>query len=67
MAEEALAAFRELGIGYEAAKALAFLAIAHGQQGKVLARPRAVRGGARAVRARSRTPSGPRSSTSTRP
>ena len=29
-------AFRRLGIGYEAAKALGFLAIAHGQQGKVL-------------------------------
>jgi CHAT domain-containing protein len=35
MAEEALNAFRKLGIGYEAAKALSFLAIAQGQQGKV--------------------------------
>jgi tetratricopeptide (TPR) repeat protein len=36
MAEEALAGFRGLHIGYEAAKSLAYLAIAHGQQGKVL-------------------------------
>jgi tetratricopeptide (TPR) repeat protein len=36
IAEESLAGFRQLGVGYEAAKALAFLAIAHGQQGKVL-------------------------------
>jgi len=36
MAEEALAAFRRLGMGYEAAKSLSYLAIAHGQQGKVL-------------------------------
>jgi len=36
MAEESLAAFRRLGMGYEAAKSLAYLAIAHGQQGKVL-------------------------------
>jgi CHAT domain-containing protein len=35
MAEQALNAFRKLGNGYEAAKALSFLAIAHGQQGKV--------------------------------
>jgi CHAT domain-containing protein/tetratricopeptide (TPR) repeat protein len=36
MAEEGLAEFRRLGMGYEAAKSLAYLAIAHGQQGKVL-------------------------------
>ena len=36
MAEQAMAGFRRLRIGYEAAKALAYLAIAHGQQGKVL-------------------------------
>ena len=36
MAGEALAAFRGLGMGYEAAKSLSYLAIAHGQQGKVL-------------------------------
>ena len=36
MAEESLAEFRRLGMGYEAAKSLAYLAIAHGQQGKVL-------------------------------
>jgi CHAT domain-containing protein len=36
MAEWALVAFRGLGNGYEAAKALGFQAIAHGQQGKVL-------------------------------
>jgi tetratricopeptide (TPR) repeat protein len=36
MAEEALAGFRRLHIGYEAAKSLGYLAIAHGQQGKVL-------------------------------
>jgi CHAT domain-containing protein len=36
MAEQAMTGFRGLRIGYEAAKALAFLAIAHGQQGKVL-------------------------------
>ena len=36
MAEESLAEFRRLEIGYEAAKSLAYLAIAHGQQGKVL-------------------------------
>ena len=36
MAEESLAAFRRLRMGYEAAKSLAYLAIAHGQQGKVL-------------------------------
>jgi tetratricopeptide (TPR) repeat protein len=35
MAQDALVAFRALGNGYEAAKALSFLAIAHGQQGKV--------------------------------
>jgi CHAT domain-containing protein len=36
MAAQAMAGFRKLRIGYEAAKALAYLAIAHGQQGKVL-------------------------------
>jgi tetratricopeptide (TPR) repeat protein len=36
MAEQAMAGFRRLRIGYEAAKSLAYLAIAHGQQGKVL-------------------------------
>jgi CHAT domain-containing protein len=36
MADEALTAFRGLHIGYEAAKSVAYLAIAHGQQGKVL-------------------------------
>jgi tetratricopeptide (TPR) repeat protein len=36
IAEQAIAGFRELGVGYEAAKARAFLAVAHGQQGKVL-------------------------------
>ncbi len=36
MAEQARAGFTGLHIGYEGAKALAFLAIAHGQQGKVL-------------------------------
>jgi len=36
MAEEARAAFKRLGMGYEAAKSLGYLAIAHGQQGKVL-------------------------------
>lgn len=36
MAEEALAAFRRLRVGYEAAKSLGYLAIACGQQGKVL-------------------------------
>jgi tetratricopeptide (TPR) repeat protein len=36
MAEEAQAAFAQLGVGYEAAKARGFLAIAQGQQGKVL-------------------------------
>jgi len=36
MAEESLAEFRRLGMGYEAAKSLAYLAIANGQQGKVL-------------------------------
>src|SRR4029079_16634545 len=40
MAEESLAEFRRLGMGYEAAKSLAYLAIAHGQQGKVLRRLR---------------------------
>ncbi len=35
-AEEALSEFRRLHIGYEAAKSLAYLAIANGQQGKVL-------------------------------
>jgi tetratricopeptide (TPR) repeat protein len=35
-AEEGLAAFRGLHIGYESAKSVAYLAIAHGQQGKVL-------------------------------
>jgi len=36
MAEEGLASFRRLRMGYEAAKSLGYLAIAHGQQGKVL-------------------------------
>ena len=36
MAAQAMAGFRKLRIGYEAAKALGYLAIAHGQQGKVL-------------------------------
>jgi CHAT domain-containing protein/tetratricopeptide (TPR) repeat protein len=36
MADEARAAFAELHVGYEEAKALGFSAIAHGQQGKVL-------------------------------
>ena len=36
MAEEAIDAFRRLRMGYENAKSLAYLAIAHGQQGKVL-------------------------------
>ncbi len=36
MAEEALDAFRQLRMGYEAAKSLSYLAIAHGQRGKVL-------------------------------
>jgi CHAT domain-containing protein len=36
MAEEAEAAFAAIGVGYEAAKARGFLAIAQGQQGKVL-------------------------------
>jgi hypothetical protein len=36
MADESLAKFRRLGMGYETAKSLAYLAIAHGQQGKVL-------------------------------
>jgi CHAT domain-containing protein len=35
-ATQAMAGFKKLQIGYEGAKALAFLAIAHGQQGKVL-------------------------------
>jgi CHAT domain-containing protein/tetratricopeptide (TPR) repeat protein len=35
-AAQAMAGFKKLRIGYEGAKALAFLAIAHGQQGKVL-------------------------------
>jgi CHAT domain-containing protein len=35
-ATQAMAGFKKLRIGYEGAKALAFLAIAHGQQGKVL-------------------------------
>lgn len=37
MAAEAFAQFQKLGMGYEAAKALAFQAIAFGQQGKSLA------------------------------
>jgi CHAT domain-containing protein len=36
MAEEAHVAFEKLGMGYEAARAQSFLAIANGQQGKVL-------------------------------
>lgn len=36
MAEQARAGFLRLRIGYEAAKSLAYVAIAHGQQGKVL-------------------------------
>jgi predicted negative regulator of RcsB-dependent stress response len=36
MAGESLASFRRLGMGYETAKSVAYLAIAHGQQGKVL-------------------------------
>ena len=36
MAADARDGFRGLGIGYEAAKSLGYLAIAHGQQGKVL-------------------------------
>src|SRR5262249_15434938 len=36
MAQQALAGFRRLHMRYEAAKSLAYLAIAHGQQGKVL-------------------------------
>ena len=36
MAAQAGAAFKRLRLGYEAAKALGYLAIAHGQQGKVL-------------------------------
>ena len=36
MAEQARAAFKRLRMGYEAAKSLGYLAIAHGQQGKVL-------------------------------
>jgi CHAT domain-containing protein/tetratricopeptide (TPR) repeat protein len=36
MAEQALADFRRLGTRYETAKSLGYLAIAHGQQGKVL-------------------------------
>jgi len=36
MAEEALDGFRRLRLGYETAKSLGYLAIAHGQQGKVL-------------------------------
>jgi CHAT domain-containing protein/predicted negative regulator of RcsB-dependent stress response len=36
MAAEALIGFRHLRAGYEAAKSLSYLAIAHGQQGKVL-------------------------------
>ena len=36
MAEEAMDAFRQLRMGYETAKSLGYLAIAHGQQGKVL-------------------------------
>ncbi|HEV8253159.1 MAG TPA: CHAT domain-containing tetratricopeptide repeat protein [Vicinamibacteria bacterium] len=36
MAAEALSAFRRLNMGYEAAKSLSFLAIAHGQQDKAL-------------------------------
>ena len=36
MAEEAQSAFTRLGVGYEAAKARGFFAIAQGQQGKVL-------------------------------
>jgi tetratricopeptide (TPR) repeat protein len=36
MAEQALLDFRQLGTRYETAKSLAYLAIAHGQQGKVL-------------------------------
>lgn len=35
-AAEGLEGFRQLSIGYEAAKSVAYLAIAHGQQGKVL-------------------------------
>jgi len=35
MAEEAHEAFERLGMGYESARALSFLAIAHGQLGKV--------------------------------
>jgi len=37
MAQEARSAFLRLRMGYEAAKSLGYLAIAHGQQGKVLA------------------------------
>lgn len=37
MAQDALAAFRRLRMRYEAAKSLGYLAIAQGQQGKVLA------------------------------
>ena len=36
MAEQALAAFRRLRMGYEEAKSVGYLAIAYGQQGKVL-------------------------------
>src|SRR6266568_3624080 len=36
MAEEAMDGFRQLRMGYETAKSLGYLAIAHGQQGKVL-------------------------------
>src|SRR5262249_3597147 len=36
MAEQAMAGFRRLGMGYETAKSLAWQAIAFGQQGKVL-------------------------------
>ena len=36
MAQEARSAFLRLRMGYEAAKSLGYLAIAHGQQGKVL-------------------------------
>lgn len=55
MAEEAHEAFERLGMGYEAARALSFLAIANGQQGKVF-RALELFGKARAIFVREQNP-----------
>jgi CHAT domain-containing protein len=55
MAEEALASFERLGMGYEAAKAKSFLAIAQGQLGKVF-RALELFGQARALFVREQNP-----------